>query len=229
MTGDDDIDRDGAQIAEYALHLLSPEERAEVDARLELDGAARAELRIWEESLAMLAADTAPVAPPAALRARLERGIAAAAVDDAPHRPARRRLLQLAGAALLAGVAVFAFLPQSQPPAGNPWRAELASADGAVLVTAEYRPATRELLVDRRAGSAAAGRALELWAIPRGQETPVSLGVLPDDATAILPVAADLSEAMVGPTLALSDEPAGGSPTGAPTGPVLATGPAVPL
>jgi len=229
MTGDDDIDRDGAQIAEYALHLLSPEERAEVENRLDLDGAARAELRIWEESLATLAAEIPPVAPPATLRARLERGTAAVAVDDAPPRPARRRFWRLAGAALLAGLAVYAVLPVSEPPAANPWRAELATADGSVIVTAEYRPASGELLVDRRGGVAAPGRALELWAIPRDQATPISLGVLPDDPSAVLPVDAELAAAMVGPTLAVSDEPAGGSPTGAPTGPVLATGPAVPL
>jgi anti-sigma-K factor RskA len=69
-------------------------------------------------------------------------------------------------------------------------------------------------------------RSLELWALPPGQ-APKSLGVVApsEKMTALkLVAAADLAFADV-PALAVSLEPAGGSPTGAPTGPVLYTGP----
>jgi anti-sigma-K factor RskA len=54
---------------------------------------------------------------------------------------------------------------------------------------------------------------------------PLSLGILATDETInefIIPE--NFRNQMVGATLAISDEPVGGSPTGAPTGAVLAAG-----
>jgi anti-sigma-K factor RskA len=68
------------------------------------------------------------------------------------------------------------------------------------------------------------GRSLELWMLPDGAP-PRSLGVIP--ATGVgrvtLPAAADVALARV-PALAVTLEQAGGSPTGAPQGPVLYSG-----
>jgi anti-sigma-K factor RskA len=61
-----------------------------------------------------------------------------------------------------------------------------------------------------------------LWLIA-GNNAPVSLGVLPDAGAVTLMVAEALAVQLAGGTLAISDEPDGGSPTGAPTGAVLAT------
>ena len=64
------------------------------------------------------------------------------------------------------------------------------------------------------------GRDLELWILPPGQKVPTSLGLLPAVGKRItlkgMPVA--------GTQLMVSMEPAGGSPTGAPTGPVVYAG-----
>src|ERR1700728_1835846 len=68
------------------------------------------------------------------------------------------------------------------------------------------------------------GRAPELWLIPAGQK-PISVGMLlPDKPTTLALDAALLSR--LGPTalLAVSVEPIGGSPTGQPTGAVIAKG-----
>ena len=68
------------------------------------------------------------------------------------------------------------------------------------------------------------GRAPELWLIPAGQK-PISVGmIMPDKPTTLVLDAALLSR--LGPTalLAVSVEPIGGSPTGQPTGPVIAKG-----
>ena len=72
-------------------------------------------------------------------------------------------------------------------------------------------------------GGARPGRALELWLI-EGDDPPVSLGVLPDTEATVLQVDAAVAAALPGGVLAVSDEPPGGSPTGQPTGDVLATG-----
>jgi anti-sigma-K factor RskA len=62
-----------------------------------------------------------------------------------------------------------------------------------------------------------------LWLIAGGN-APVSLGVLPDSGIVALAFPVDLKDQLRGATLAISDEPDGGSPTGQPTGAVLATG-----
>jgi len=69
-----------------------------------------------------------------------------------------------------------------------------------------------------------AGRSYELWALPEGA-APSSLGVIPQGGVAGLPLAGP-ARALLDrvPTLAVSVEPAGGSPTGQPTGPVIYTG-----
>lgn len=69
------------------------------------------------------------------------------------------------------------------------------------------------------------GKAFELWMLPDGGSAPISMGLLsPTDNKTLI-----LSEALVtrlskAKALAVSLEPPGGSPTGAPTGPVLYTG-----
>ncbi|MEO5843968.1 MAG: anti-sigma factor [Caldimonas sp.] len=83
------------------------------------------------------------------------------------------------------------------------------SGDGATLVT---RPITPVALRP--------DRSLELWAVPT-QGAPRSLGVLPGGAG----VVALRGKVLAGAdTLAVSVEPAGGSPTGAPTGPIVYAG-----
>ena len=66
---------------------------------------------------------------------------------------------------------------------------------------------------------ATAGRAYELWLIPDADAPPQSLGLLPASGRQTVTVPAALRT-----QLAVSIEPAGGSPTGLPTGPVIYRG-----
>jgi len=68
-------------------------------------------------------------------------------------------------------------------------------------------------------------QAYELWLLPPGGAAPMSLGLLNEAGGTQLTPAAMLGE-MVQPgyMMAVSIEPPGGSPTGAPTGPVVYTG-----
>ncbi len=63
-------------------------------------------------------------------------------------------------------------------------------------------------------------RSLELWLIPKSGGAPVSLGLMPTrmDNKYVLTAEVTLTDAAA---FAVSLEPMGGSPTGAPTGPVL--------
>jgi anti-sigma-K factor RskA len=72
-----------------------------------------------------------------------------------------------------------------------------------------------------------AGRSLELWALPRSK-APRSLGVVASADKAVLRLRGDADRALGDVTmLAVSLEPAGGSPSGLPTGPILYSGPCV--
>jgi anti-sigma-K factor RskA len=101
----------------------------------------------------------------------------------------------------------------------------LAGADGKAALIASARRTDAFLLV-KAVGAApvAPGRALELWMLPDGQP-PRSLGVLPAGGIARVPLVGPSDAALANiPALAVSLEPAGGSPTGLPTGPVLYSG-----
>ena len=102
--------------------------------------------------------------------------------------------------------------------------AELTDDLDAFVVQARFDPASNQLDLTRPAGGPREGRALEMWLVA-GDNAPVSLGVWPKgQANAVLDIPADLALQMAGGVLAVSDEPEGGSPTGAPTGDVLAVG-----
>jgi anti-sigma-K factor RskA len=70
----------------------------------------------------------------------------------------------------------------------------------------------------------AGDRATELWLIAAGGK-PRPVGLLAGHGPQLLPVSASLRSAEAAKAvLAVSLEPPGGSPTGAPTGPVIASG-----
>jgi anti-sigma-K factor RskA len=230
MTGaDHDIpDADRALAAEYVLGLLPPAEAAAFADRLDREPALMAEVVRWNEHFAPLAGEVAPVVPPARLRRALEARLFGAA------RPRRRWFawaVPLGAAALVALVLVLSpgvFTRGPQPPADPTLHADLATteaarADGSFVMAAGYDAVADELYVEPRGAAPLPGRVLELWLIA-GDDAPVSLGVLPDGPVR-LAIAPDLRPRLAGATLAISDEPPGGSPTGQPSGAVLATGP----
>jgi anti-sigma-K factor RskA len=231
MTARPEMDEDDRTLAaEYALGLLPPDAARAAEARLAADSAFRAEVALWSERLADLAGEVAPVAPPPRVAAALEARLFGPAPRPGP--PARAlwaRLERLRGVAFgaLAGAAVaavlaVALLPLVERPLPPRFVAELAAEDRALVIRAQLDGSAIRL--ERLAGGPAPGRALELWLIA-GDAAPVSLGVLPDAAEAEIAIPEALRpEIGPGAVLAVSDEPPGGSPTGQPTGTVLAAG-----
>lgn len=68
-------------------------------------------------------------------------------------------------------------------------------------------------------------KAFELWMLPENGASPRSVGLLPVSGEKTLPLDSPLLDVLLKTnTLAVSLEPAGGSPTGLPTGPVVYTG-----
>ncbi len=92
----------------------------------------------------------------------------------------------------------------------------------AFLLTVD--PQTRTMVVRRVSATAEPGRSYELWLIA-GQSAPRSLGVIGADEFTQRPLPGVFDVATLrNATYAVSLEPAGGSPNGVPTGPVLFTG-----
>lgn len=219
MTGSSDGD-DVALAGEYALGVLTPADTVAFERRLDGDARLRATLAEWHERLAGMLAHVPPVLPPQ----RLEREVLSRLFPHAARPRARWRhpfAPLAAGAALALGLVLAApFLPI---PGGAEAVATVAAEDGSLRVAARFDADTDMLLLVREAGAPRPGRALELWLIPE-ETSPVSLGVLPARSRSLLHLTPALVAAMEGGTLAISDEPAGGSPTGSPTGEVLAVG-----
>ena len=101
----------------------------------------------------------------------------------------------------------------------------LAGPDGKSALIATAERGSRYLTVKAIADIAIArDRSLELWLLP-DDKPPLSLGLVPASGIDRLSVRAPVGIALQNiPALAVSLEPAGGSTTGAPTGPMVYTG-----
>jgi len=219
--------QDSALAAEYVLRLLDPAEQAAFEQRLAYSADLRDDVARWEEEFASLAdAEVRPVVPPAHIKTRLMRRI----FPEGPRAPLWRaaglwQALTFASLALAAGLAWQLQTARQQAIAPAPLLVgEIAAETETDLrLLAVYDGADGKLRLNRTDGLAAPGRALELWAIA-ADEAPVSLGLLSDTAEGAVTLPEPLRGRAAELTLAISDEPAGGSPTGAPTGAILATG-----
>ncbi len=212
--------------AEYALGVLPQAERLALQQRLATDQELARRVWFWEEQMAPMAAAIAPVEPPAALLADVERRLFPAAPEAAGWWESLR-FWQGLSAALLCLVVIaggLAVLVSRQPPVGG-YVVELSSTPSGLQLAAYYDARSGTLKLNRVAGVPAAGRDYQLWVIA-GQNPPVSLGVLPADSVVALKLPPQLAAKLgAKAVLAVSDEPKGGSPTGLPTGAVLAAAP----
>lgn len=203
-------DADDLLAAEYVLGLQSLPDRMATEARMKSDTAFAAQVAAWEERMSGLNDAYPEASPPPDMLDRIEGRLFPA--PAAKPRGLGRFAGWIGGAvtAALLLVAV-AFL---MPPAPA-----LVAVMGDGTLRFEARFAGGELTVTRVAGNAAPeGQTQELWLIAP-DAAPVSLGLLAEG-----PLAVPYPEVPEGWTLAVSVEPAGGSPTGAPTGPVVAAG-----
>ena len=224
MSADEiEIDEDRALAAEYALGLLDASARALFEARLLVDEDLRVEVEFWQERFSALASDVAPVRPEPRVKATLERRLFGVGARDAGF-SLLRFLRYGAIAALLALVVIFVW-PE---PRRADLIATLADPDRGFRVEAYFVSETRELDIARIAGRPEPGLAHELWFIAPG-EAPVSLGVLSNFGDSVITLPPEIAERLSGATLAISEEPPGGSTTGAPTGDVIAAGEVSPV
>jgi anti-sigma-K factor RskA len=229
----DGPERDGDDMlaAEYVLGVLSASDRQEVARRIESDAAFARLVETWEETLIPLADSYDEVSPPADLKQLIDArlfGDAGAKAGAATTRLLNRLWLWrgLAAASLAVAImfgALFFTQPEPQPPAPR-LLATLSHEETEISVFAIYDAATGQVVLAEVAGERPADSEFELWVI-EGERAPVSLGLIEVDTDIRIDLAEDIAALMqVGSVLAVSVEPPGGSPTGQPTGPVVALG-----
>jgi len=188
----------------------------------------------------------AALASPAVEPKKIERS---ADVIYLARRLARWRRLTLAFAALAAALALYIALwqvaPDLVPPELRPPPSELAAQapdrlqQDRLVVVLQQEPTApaflltldtqnRTLIVRRVSATPEAGRSYELWLISSRFSSPRSLGIVGNDEFTqhALPPSYDVNMLRAA-SYAVSIEPAGGSVSGVPTGPVLFTGKAV--
>lgn len=206
-----------AVAAEYVLGTLDAGARRRMrQLMVEREDARRAVWR-WERALGGLCHELRPVTPPARVFEAIRRRLASPATSS------RRGLGWLAGA-LPVAAAFLLYIFLQPPTAPNFERAAIindAAGQALWVVKADLDQGTLAVSA-RGAAPAATDRDYELWLLPDGR-APISLGLLKTDkATVTRTLAAETLAALPDTTaVAVSLEPAGGSTTGAPTGPVL--------
>jgi anti-sigma-K factor RskA len=219
--------------AEYVLGVLSANERRELEQRLPRDGPLAREVADWEERLGVLVAEVRPVAPPDDMLSRIEGALDAPATTAAARALKREELWQSVvfwrtfslGSATFAALSIAALTYIAiLPTPRSPMMATLGNASGLPNFVAAIGAGGNELVIVPASLLTQDPRAMELWLIPAG-DRPHSLGLIRPGQPVRLTVPPELAARLTTEAaLAVSLEPAGGSPTGAPTGPVIASG-----
>lgn len=235
----DDRSTGDAIAGEYALGLLGGDELRQARERLATDPQFASDVARWQGRLGQLHAESEEVAPPPQLWERIEHALVGESAANDNARVFHRRLLLwksiAAGMTAIAASLALLFLfeppgrmTQAVPPpaerASSPMIAMLGS-EGAMKVVASWDPSARRLVLavpgDMRTDP---NHSNELWVIPVGGR-PKSLGTMPASRQMHMQLADALASLLQqGATIAISVEPPGGSPTGSPTGPVVASG-----
>ena len=220
MTDEDDL-----VAAEFALGLLNEAEALAVQARARTEAPLSLRIAWWRDQFAPLATE-AETPPPADLWPRIAMrlpGNDTGSENRLKHWRAAAVTAMAVAAALLVFIAVRPpATPVTQQPAAAPMIAALAGEGGSV-VAVSYDAESGRLMVAPTSLDPGKGDA-ELWIIPAGG-TPRSLGVVNAHRAEPHQVAASARpDILPGATFAITQEVAGGSPTGKPGGPIIASG-----
>lgn len=228
--GPQSTDRD-TLAAEYVLGVLDHEGRLKAARLVKADSGFATLVDEWSVRLSPLDAAFAPAPPPPALRDQLAGRLFGQAAPTPGWWQSLSfwRPLALVASVAFVLLAGFDFLQLAKPGnAGARLIVSLESAQSPVRFLALYEPAGGSaggsVHLNTVAGELEAGRDFELWLIEGGND-PVSLGLLPKAGIVEIRLPQELAKRLVaGATLAVTDEPAGGSGSAGPTGPVVASG-----
>jgi anti-sigma-K factor RskA len=217
------LDAAQALAAAYALGTLRGPARRRLEDMARDDDMLASLIRRWELALAPLAANVPAVHPPVRVWREIESRTSPRAADLAPRTSFWRAFGLLAGG--LATVLVAFFVWTSSAPRDEAlFVAVLTAQDtGPRAVVSMHEPDTLRVRIVKP-WKDAEGKSLELWALPI-EGAPRSLGLVTNAAgDTLIRIRANDPRMRAASALAVSLEPAGGSPTKLPTGPVLCSG-----
>ncbi len=211
---------EGVELATFEAILATDAELAAMVARLQ------AQMQALDDT-----AEPAPVdaAMWARIEARLGPQAAAAPAVPVAKRPAPRRSSPAWYTAIAASVVVAAGLgfaagslmqPEVKPVVIAVLVDEAGTLPGAIV---EAFADNSVRIVPFEAFAVPEGSILEVWTLPDAETGPVSLGTFSDPSSITL-AGASLPQPQPGQLYEITLEPAPGSPTGRPTGPILAKG-----
>lgn len=211
--------------AEYVLGTLEGHARAQFETLLREDASMRNNVHEWESRLFSLTDGISPVKPRKSvwnsIHKRIDRSVKTGIWDHLGW----WRAWGLAASVMLVFVSVFMVQlqqPSEQLPLSIAVLSDESSQAGWV-VQADYN---KNIIVAQalQVKSPDQGKAYELWMLPKG-EPPRSLGLLPLEGKRSVTLTAEKRAILErSGALAVSIEPATGSPTGLPTGPVVYQG-----
>lgn len=224
---------------EYALGLLAGDDLRLARDRAASDPEFAAEVARWRGRLSGLYSQTEVIDPPTDVWHRVAANLPGPKADNDNSTSLRGRLLvwkSIAGGmtAIAASLALLLIFKPQQPPAPTIDHSSAAAVqpmvamlgnEGSMKVVASWDPGGRQLILAVPGEMATdPTHSNELWVIPAGGK-PKSLGTMPASKQMHMQLANALATLLQqGATIAISVEPRGGSPTGSPTGPVVASG-----
>lgn len=223
--------------AELALRLLEGDALHAARTREAAEPAFAREVAAWHERLGGLLDDVAPVEPDASMWGRISAALALRDPRNNVVQLKRKvRFWRVSAAALSAVAASLLFgvalrnTPAVSPPAPTNLQprevlvAAIEGEDAPTLAVISVDRTERSLIVAPAALTPVPGHSHELWIVP-ATGNPRSLGLLSPGPARRIALAQDLAGLLArGSTLAISAEAEGGSRTGLPQGPIVATG-----
>ncbi|QJU59573.1 hypothetical protein HL653_19055 [Sphingomonas sp. AP4-R1] len=229
------------EAGEFVLGTLPPDERRDFLRRLAREPAAVDAVLAWQERFAPLALAIEPVDPPRGLEQRVMDAIGIAPVArpraSNDNQAGRWRIATAAASVVALVAAGLALRPHETTlpvPTVNPGAVQPIALNTTAVAALSAEGQTPGLFVtyDKVSGrmriipvglTPDEAHSYELWLI-EGKNAPKPMGLVDAKLGADRRVGSNVT---TGATFAISREPVGGSPTGAPTGPVLFSGPLV--
>lgn len=217
--------------AAYVLGTLRGRARARFQSLLRYDPGLRRLVEEWEGRLTPLATVAGDIEPPARVWKAVARRIGGTARGAGwwASLALWRGLAVTATAFVLVLAAVIGTAPRPEPPMAMVAVMNDEKGQPAMVVSWPPMKGRRDphirIKVVQEHPVMEAGTAWEMWMLPAGKAAPVSMGLITTDRDQVMKLKPALAQKMGGAWgIAMSVEPAGGSPTGAPTGPVIFKG-----
>lgn len=208
-----------ALAAEFVLGLTPSEEQAETRLRLIRDQEFAAAVADWRQLFAALTNEIKPLKPPKKLKSSLLRRVFGKGSGSGGAPLMIWQAISFGSLALAAYISIadLGFSQQETPPL---YAATIENAVEGLRVITVYDPLRGTVALNRLEGAPREGRTLQVWAI-LPNSAPVSLGRFSSSARAEFALPDAIANQSSELTFAISDEPAGGSASGAPSGDVL--------